>query len=418
MDGIDVSSGAMPVSDSPAKNAGASLGLSNTVPQVSNFSSGNILAAIINQATGASDLTLTSTNNFITVANTALGVSTDALLNAISQVLSKTIFSVRPYEAKFKGLMKDSVVFGNHVRKLNIGDNDWETDIRYDMETGKSIDDQIVSIPKILQTNFYGQNIYARHYTIFRDQLNIALSSEDEFQRFITMIVQNCNDMIEQCHESTARMTLANFIGGKVKGDTDNVIHLVTKYNEVAGTELTTDTVRQPSNFVPFIKWAFGYIGYISDMLTERSKKFHINVTGKEISRHTPQNKQKLYLFSEYLRDMDASVLSSVYSDRYLKWADHEQVNFWQSISTPDSINVKASYMKPDGTVFSDETGTATHNIFGVLFDEEAVGITTCGQWSSASRFNARGGYTNFWYHFNDRYYNDFTENGVVFLLD
>jgi hypothetical protein len=393
-------------------------GILNNSPTVSNFKSIELLNFIVNQATGKTSLEHTTTQDFVSVANTALNISADSLLNALSQTLSRTIFSVRPYEAKFKGLMKDEMRFGNHVRKLNIGDKDWENDIRYDLVDGQSIDDQIVSNPNILQTNFYGQNVYSRHYTIYRDQLNIALSNEGEFQRFITMIVQNCSDMIEQCHESTARMTLANFIGGKVKGDVNNIIHLVTKYNDIAGTELTTDTVRQPTNFVPFIKWAFGYISYISGMLTERSQKFHINITGKEISRHTPQNRQKLYLFSEYLKDMDASVLSSVYNDNYLKWADHEQVNFWQSINTPDGINVSASYMGTDGNVVLDPTGTATSNIFGVLFDEEAIGITTCGQWSSASRFNARGGYTNFWYHFNDRYYNDFTENGVVFLLD
>lgn len=397
---------------------GASTSINGIKPSVSNFNSSALLNSIVNQATGKTALSSVATKDFVSVANTALGINTDALLSSISQTLSKTIFSVRPYEAKFKGLMKDEVRFGNHVRKLNIGDKDWENDIRYDLVDGESIDDQIVSNPAILQTNFYGQNVYSRHYTVYRDQLNIALSSEEEFQRFITMIVQNCSDMIEQCHESTARMTLANFIGGKVKGDVNNVIHLVTKYNEVAGTELTTDTVRQPANFVPFIKWAFGYIGYLSGMLTERSQKFHINVTGKEISRHTPQNRQKLYLFSEYLKDMDASVLSSVYNDNYLKFTDYEQVNFWQSIDTPDGINAKCSYMGADGTIKTDDTGTATGNIFGVLFDEEAVGITTCGQWSSASRFNARGGYTNFWYHFNDRYYNDFTENGIVFLLD
>ena len=398
---------------------GADTGLgAENKPTVGNFNSITILNQIIKQATGVENIQSTNTGDFMSIATTALGINTDNLLNAISQTLSKTIFSIRPYEAKFKGLMKDELRFGNHVRKLNIGDKEWETDIRYDLEDGKSVDDQIVSTPTILQTNFYGQNVYSRHYTIYRDQLNIALSNEDEFQRFISMIVQNCNDMIEQCHESTARMTLANFIGGKVKGDADNVIHLVTKYNDIAGTELTTDTVRQPSNFVPFIKWAFGYIGYLSGMLTERSQKFHINITGKEISRHTPQNKQKLYLFAEYLKDMDASVLSSVYNDNYLKWADHEQVNFWQSIDTPDGIHVQSAYLTPNGSVAFDTEAVAVSNIFGVLFDEEAVGITTCGQWSGASRFNARGGYTNFWYHFNDRYYNDFTENCVVFLLD
>lgn len=387
-------------------------------PTVANFNSGALLSAIVNQATGKNAISAISTKDFVSVASTALSISTDNLLNAISQVLSKTIFSVRPYEAKFKGLMHDEIRFGNHVRKLNIGDKDWEKDVRYDLDEEGSVDDQIVSNPVILQTNFYGQNVYCRHYTIYRDQLNIALSSEEEFQRFITMIVQNCSDIIEQCHESTARMTLANFIGGKTKCDADNVIHLVTKYNTIAGTELTSTTVRQPSNFVPFIKWAFGFISYISGMLTERSQKFHLNIVGKEISRHTPVSRQKLYLFSEYLKDMDASVLSSVYNDNYLKWADHEQVNYWQSIDSPDSINIFARYLMADGTMMADATALDIKNIFGVLFDEEAVGITTCGQWSSASRFNARGGYTNFWYHFNDRYYNDFTENGVVFLLD
>ena len=397
---------------------GVSTNINEHYPTIANFDASALLNKIVNQATGKSGLEIIPTQNFVSLATTALSINADNLLNSISQTLSRTIFSIRPYEAKFKGLMQDEIRFGNHVRKLNIGDKEWEDDLRFSLIDGSSIDDQVVSNPNVLQTNFYGQNIYSRHYTIYRDQLNIALSSEEEFRRFITMIVQNCSDMIEQCHESTARMTLANFIGGKVKGDTNNVIHLVTKYNDIAGTELTTDTVRQPANFVPFIKWAFGYIGYLSGMLTERSQKFHINVTGKEISRHTPQNRQKLYLFSEYLKDMDASVLSSVYNDNYLKWADHEQVNFWQSIDTPDGINVNASYMKNDGTIVVDTVGTSTGNIFGVLFDEEAVGITTCGQWSSASRFNARGGYTNFWYHFNDRYYNDFTENGIVFLLD
>lgn len=397
---------------------GASGGIRDKTPTVATFDSSKILNAIVNQATGKAPLSQVGTEAFISIATTALSISTDNLLNAISQTLSKTIFSVRPYEAKFKGLMKDETLFGNHVRKLNIGDTDWETDSRYDLSDGKSVDDQIVSNPKILQTNFYGQNIYSRHYTIYRDQINIALSNAQEFERFVAMVVQNCSDLIEQCHESTARMTLANFIAGKTKADINNVIHLVTKYNSVAGTTLTTETVRQPENFVPFIKWAFGYISYISSMLTERSQNFHVNITGKEISRHTPQSKQKLYLFSEYLKDMDASVLSSVYNDNYLKWAEHEQVNFWQSIESPSDIKILASYLAADGTVTVDKTVTAVNNIFGVLFDEEAVGITTCGQWSSASRFNARGGYTNFWYHFNDRYYNDFTENGVVFLLD
>lgn len=392
--------------------------LNNTLPRIANFNSAAILNDIVSQATGKTAITTVSTADFVSVANTAAGISIDQLLDAITQTLSRTIFSIRPYSRKFKGLYMDNLRFGNHTRKLNIADSDWDKDGRYDLIDGSSVDDQIVRKPKVLQTNFYGQNIYSRQITIFKDQLNVALQNEQEFQRFITMVMTNASDLIEQAHEATARMTLANFIGGKVKGDAGNVIHLVTKYNDVAGTTLTADTVKQPENFVPFMKWATGYIKTVSDWMTERTQKFHINVTGKEISRHTPYNKQKLYLYSEELNNIDASVMTSIFNDSYLKMADHEKVGFWQNIDSPDGINVKASYIDATGSVVFDTEGTATSNIFGVLFDEEAVGITTYGEWSAPSPFNARGGYSNIFWHFNDRYYNDFTENGVVFLLD
>lgn len=387
-------------------------------PAVGNFNSAAILNEIVNQATGKKTMAVVDTQDFVSVATTALGLGVDPLMNAISQVLSKTIFSIRPYNRKFKGLFQDNMRFGNHVRKLNIADSDWEKDDRYDMNNGQSVDDQIVNVPKILQTNFYGQNVYQRHITIFKDQLNVALQNEEEFQRFITMIMTNASDLIEQAHEVTARMTLVNFIGGKIEGDTDNVIHLVTKYNDVTGLQLNSDTVKKPENFVPFTKWAFGYIKTVSDWMTERSQKYHINVTGKEISRHTPRDKQKLYLYAEDMNNIDASVMTSIFHDNYLKMLDNEKVGFWQSIDSPDGITVKASYMDKTGNVKMAEAEKATANIFGVLFDEEAVGVSTYGSWSAPSPFNARGGYSNIWYHFNDRYYNDFTENGVVFLLD
>ena len=392
--------------------------INQKTPSVGNFSSAAVLNEIVKQATGTKTIAGINTSDFVSVANIAAGMSADVLLNAMTQVLSRTIFSIRPYSRKFKGLYQDRERFGNHTRKINIADKDWMKDERYDLQDGKSVDDQIVSIPNILQMNYYGQNVYSRMLTIFRDQMNIALRDESEFQSFVTMLMTNASDLIEQAHESTARMTVANFIGGKVAGDTPNVIHLVTKYNDVAGTALTADSVKQPENFVPFMKWATAYIKTMSDLMTERSTKFHINVAGKEISRHTPYDKQKLYLFAEELNNIDATVMSSIFNDQYLKMADHERVGFWQNIDSPDGINVKATYIDTDGQIKTAEQANATSNIFGVLFDADAIGITTYGEWSAPSPFNARGGYSNIFWHFNDRYYNDFTENGVVFLLD
>ena len=251
-----------------------------------------------------------------------------------------------------------------------------------------------------------------------KPKLFINAGNIEEFGRFISMIMQNASDMIEQAHESTARMTLANFIGGKTSGDTANVIHLVSEYNDVTGLTLNSDTVKQPENFVPFMKWAFARIRTISDMLTERSLQYHTNVDNSPIMRHTPLENQKVYLYAKELNNIDASVLSSVYHDNYLKMVDHERVNFWQSIQTPDGINVTPTYMGTNGALVTPGESVVKSNIFGVIFDEEAVGYTTVNQWSATTPFNARGGYSNIFWHFTDRYWNDFTENGVVLLLD
>ena len=397
---------------------GSSAQINNTRPVIGNFNSIATLTSIISQATGKTNINIIPASGFMSIATTALGISPDALLNAISQVISRTIFSIRPYNRKFAGLFVDNMKWGNHVRKINIGDKDWEQNVSYDLTDGQSIDADIVSKPDILQTNFYSQCVYSKHYTIFRDQLNIALQNEEEFERFYTMLVQNTMDMIEQCHENTARATICNLIGGKVKGDTSNVIHLVTEYNDITGLELDSATVKKPENFVPFYKWAFSRIKTISGLMTERSLQYHTNVTGHNIMRHTPVQNQRLYLYTPEMNNVESTIFSSVFNEQYLKMMDYEGVNFWQSIQTPMGINTKSSYITADGTVTTDNIGTATSNIFGVLMDEEAAGITTYGARTATTPYNARGEYTNVWWHFNDRYWNDFTENAVVFLLD
>ena len=50
--------------------------------------------------------------------------------------------------------------------------------------------------------------------------------------------------------------------------------------------------------------------------------------------------------------------------------------------------------------------------------DDEAAMTCPVNEWSANSPFNARGGYTNMFWHMTYRYLNDFTENCIVLLLD
>lgn len=376
-----------------------------------------VLNSIVSQATGQASITPTDTASFVAVAQTGLLAGYDPLMNAISQVLTRTVFSVRPYTRKFKGLEADAARYGNHIRKLQIVDREWQEDDRVKLVDGQPIDQYTVRKPQALQTNFYGENVVEDYVTIFKDQLDVAFSGPEEFAQFISMVMQNMSDRIEQKHETLARGAVANFMAGKSKCDATNVLHLVTLYNGDTGSNLDSTTVYAPANFENFAKWLMGYLKTVSDLMSERSAKFHMNFTGKTIMRHTPLEKQKIYLYTKDLNNIDTRVLSGTFHDDYLKVADHEAVNFWQAIDSPLQINATPAYNNADGTVAT-PVATTLDNVFGVIMDEEAVGYTTINNWSAPTPFNARGGYSNMFWHFTDRYWNDFTENAVVLIMD
>lgn len=392
-----------------------------------------VLNSIVSLATGTNQSLATTpvdTSSFISVAQTALKTGYDPLATAISQVLSRTIFSVRPYTRKFKGLNVSNQRYGNHVRKLTVIDKPFEEDDRFKLADGESIDQYKVNKPKVLQTNFYGANVYQKSVTIYKDQLDCAFSSPDEFASFISMVMQNSTDMIEQAHEETARNTINNLASAiyameksttlsteaaKANGD-KRAINLLSLYNKESGKTLTVNDIFKAENFEGFIKFVFATINNIANLMTDRNTLFCSQLTDYNIVRHTPKNRMKFYLLSNIVNKINSEVFSTVFNPDFLKLVDFESVNYWQSPLLPETSNCKANYLNKDGTI-SIHAGDKISYLFGVLFDEEAAGYTTVNEWAQPTPFNAKGGYYNQFWHFTDRYWNDFTENAVIFYV-
>ena len=375
-----------------------------------------ILNNIRQQVTGETSLAPVTTADFVSVATTLLQAGYDPVLNAITQMVSRTIFSIRPYNRKFGGIKMDSEQWGAIVRKLAIADKDFDNDVRFDLIDGQSVDMYKVNKPNVLQTNFYGQNVYEKNYTIFKDQLDNAFSGPSEFGRFMAMVVQNISDMIEQAHESIARMTIANFVAGKVVA-TNGVVHLLTEYASDTGVTLTSTTVYDPANFGDFCKWLFAKLATLTSLMSERSGKYQIQVTGKEIMRHTPIDMQKVYIYAPIMNALKARVLADTFHPEFIDYSDIESVNYWQNIDSPMALDVIPSYMDTDGSIKTGAEQNIT-NLVGVIFDTDALGFTTVNEWSATTPLNAKGGYWNTFHHFTERWFNDFTEKGIVLLLD
>lgn len=389
-----------------------------------------VLNFIVHQATGQDVITPTNTAEFVSVANTALSLGNDVIMNAISSVLSRTIFSIRPYSAKFVGLEKDLPRWGAYMRKLSIADSDWADDdaykypVTYDAnETpptgdGGMVDQWKIKKPNVLQTNFYGASVFSDHVTIFEDQLESAFRSPEELGSFISLIMTNLSNRIEMSRDAVARGLVANMIGALLtENDSNRVIHLLTEYNAQTGLSLTAQSVYAPDNFPAFMKWVYSRVAQISDMMTENSLMFQTVISGKPVLRHTPVQNQKIYLYSPARHQMDARVLADTYHDTYLKYADVESVNYWQSIKTPDSINISPVYTSTTGTVVNGDP-VSKSGIFGLMFDEDAMGYALLDRRMVPTPVNASGLYRNIFLHAKNKVFQDNSEKAVVLLLD
>ena len=390
-----------------------------------------VLTSIVQQATGQTVLTPTDTGSFVSVAQIALRADRDSVMNAISNVIGRTIFAIRPYSAKMTGLMMDTFRWGAVMRKLSIADSDWEDDPAYDWPAlwdsnqtppsgdGQAIDPWTIKKPNILQTNFYGSSVYFDEMTIFEDQIETAFKGPDELGSFLSLIMTNLSNRLELSNEGLRRGLVANAIGAILdEGQTDRVIHLLTEYNTLTGLTLTAQTVYQPANFGPFMKWVYSRVENISSLMTEMSTAFQTVITNKPVLRHTPTQDQRVYLFAPSRQQFDARVLADTYHDSYLTTADVETVNYWQSISTPDSIDITPSYVDNSGVLVTPGTAVTQDGVLGIIFDRDMMGMTLLDQRVLSTPLNTKGLYRNLHVHCKQRVVFDNTEKGVVLLLD
>ena len=389
-----------------------------------------VLVSLVKQATGQTVLTPTNTSEFVSVAQIALRADRDVVMNTLSNMIGKTIFSTRPYSAKMTGLELDSFRWGAVMRKLSIADNEWADDQAYDYPVtydatqtvptgdGGTVDQWIIKKPNVLQTNFYGASVYADHMTITEEQLESAFTSPDQLGSFISLIMTNLSDRWEQAQENLRRGLVSNAIGGIYHENNSNrVVKLLTEYNALTGLSLTASTVYQPANFKPFMQWVYSRIAEISDKMTERSLMYQTVITGKPVMHHTPAQDQRVYLYAPARHQIDAMVLADTYHDSFLRYADVESVNFWQSIGSGSSVTVTPAWTDTSGVLDIPSSAVSVDNVFGLMFDRDFMGMTVLGQRMLSTPVNASGIYRNIWLHAKNRIFTDPTEKAVLLLL-
>lgn len=395
------------------------------------YQAGTLLADVVQQATGRKVLTANNPGEWTSVAQSAISAGVEPILNTLVNMWSRTIFSVRPYNAKLKGLEMSADRFGLMTRKLSPVAKDPGDDaaylwpVAYDAGQtppsgdGYSVDMYAISKKQVLQTGFAGASVYQEIFTIFKDQLDGAFSSAQEFMAFNEMQLADRSNSIESWKENIKRSLLANMILSLyVENATGRVVHLITEYNAETGASLTATTVFAPANFPSFVRWLVARISTIARFMSERSTLYQTSIGGASVLRHTPAEDLRVYITGRFKDMMDTMALSVTFNENYLKMADVEGINFWQSTSAPASVTGKPTYTNTSGVATTPGSASTVANIVGVMFDRDALGMASVLEESALSPYNVKGRYWNNAYNnkFKTRF--DMTEKAVLLLLD
>ena len=375
-----------------------------------------LLNALHTQATGQAAIAPASMEDFVSMANQTLQAGTDTVYSALMQTIGRTIFSSRPYRAKFSGIEADAGRWGGIRRKISIADKNITAEEAYHPVDGQSVDHYTINKNDVIEMRYYGSDVYQDEFTTFRDQLINAFQGPEQLGSFVALQTQEMNNKWEQYREEMVRGNLVNFIAAK-NSISNGVIHLLTEYNTLTGLSLTATSVWQPGNVEPFFRWVRSRINTLSRRMTERSQEYQQVLTGHKLMRHTPYENQKIYLQADCLDMIDAMVNTTTYHNEPLAYADVEGVSYWQAIKDPMKLNATAVYLKPDGTV--DTTAAQTLDaVFGVMFDEDAIAYNLKDWILTTTPLNAKGLYWNTFLTVNIQLMQDLTEKGIILLLD
>lgn len=362
----------------------------------------DIVNSVNSQTMGVKDLTVVDEQGLISLGQTVLTTNglADTWLNSLAQRIGKTIISFREYKSKYSDMVLDSMQWGNIVQKIKVSMPLATEDESYSLVNGKSVDMYKVANPKVTQSFFTTETPYQFYVTVKRTQLEEAFTSEGAMNGFIGAIYGEVQNAIELSLEGLARNCINNFIAERFASG-KSYFNLLKMYNDETNKALTVNTCLHDKEFLAYCVSRINLISKYMENMTQ----IYNDGTQK---RHTPKSLQHLRVLEDFESRLETVVQYQAFRDGYVKLNNYHTTSFWQSIKKPDAINI---------TTASKGTSLTQSGIMAVLYDRDALGLYKKDSWNSTTPFNSAGGYYNTYYHHKELYFNDLSENFVVFYL-
>lgn len=371
----------------------------------------NIVNDVAKQTFGEKAISVVDTSTLVALGDAVLksDENTENFTNTLVDRIGKTVFSTRTYTTdNAEGMVREPFEYGCILQKIYVDlpdakeNNSWEIGKENYTPTFAP-----VIKPTLKQKLFNKQTTWEIDITIPDFMLRTAFTSATEMAVLIDAIFTSMENMMQIALENNKNLTRANFIASKLHSNKPcGAINLLHLYNTLTSQTLTVDACMRD---LGFLKWSTQQINLWAKRLSKMSTLFN----DEGYKRFTQQSD----LIVNVLQDYDSAINSYLQSDTYhnemTKIAStYSTVPYWQgsglnyTFEDTSKIDVKI-----------DETTTITESgIIAVLYDRDAMGVTITERRGTTQR-NNKDEYTDYFNKATYGYFNDLSENGIVFYV-
>lgn len=358
---------------------------------------------VCRESMGDDDIDILDSNSLVALGKAILSSSsnTEAFLNTLVQRIGKTIISYRPYKSQLSLLEVGDMEFGQIMQKLKTDMPTAVEDPTYDLVEGESIDMYKVHKPKTKQKLFVKRTPVMYSITTQRKPLKEAFLSAEGVANFFVSVYGEVRNAIELGQENLGRLTLANYMAN---AGTNQVFDLVTMYNDKFSPSTPVPTGEEALMNNEFDRWAIATIKNISTKMKTMSTLYN----AEEAQRHSPFEDQRFVYLVDFMTALETQVNYAAFHDDYVKLASGIAVPYWQAAKSAYDIKV------------TDEEGNDKEisNVVAFIHDRDALGTYRKEEEALTTPVNTTGRYYNTDWHVDNLYFNDMSENGVVFTLN
>lgn len=345
-------------------------------------------------------------------------VNTDNVDNYVKNLVNhigKVVFQDRIYAGGVPSVLLDSWEYGSIMEKISADMPKAEENATWQLEDGTDYSPDTFYQPSVSAKFFNSKVTFEIPLSFTERQVKESFSSASQLNGFISMLSTSVENSMTVKLDALIMRTLANMAaetltdeGVDLAPETTGVkaVNLLTLYNEATGNTLAVETAMTDADFIRFATYQ---ISMYRSRMSRVSTLF--NVEGKE--RFTPADLQMTVLLADFAKASETFLASQAYNAERVALPNHDAVPYWQGSGE--------SYAFDDVSKIAVKTSKGAKSVemsgvLGMIADRNALGVSNLDR-RVTTNYNPRAEfYTNF-YKFDAGYYNDLSENFVVFFI-